>query len=165
MSGMLSCSIGSGSTSPLMRTSIYSIPESPRLPSHLDPPVVVRRHNLRHAINIQKIHQVSEQTGVPIIYCVADVLKREGGMSMDAALGARYSGSGPIAGDAILPVLPYTPLMLTQNFNIPLGIFPIVIFADSQASLMEPSSNSMDFQNTPVRVTILSLRPNISSYR
>src|SRR5205814_6314430 len=54
------------------------------IPSDLDPPVIVRRHNLRHAINIEKIHQVSEETGVPVIYCVANVRKREGGMSMDA---------------------------------------------------------------------------------
>ena len=100
------------------------------IPSHLDLPVIVRRHNLRHAINIEKIHQVSQETGVPIIYCVANVLKREGGISMDAALAARYSASGSVVGDAILPILPGTPLMLTQNSNIPLGIFPIVIFTD-----------------------------------
>src|SRR5579859_6800838 len=57
-------------------------------------------------------------------------------MSMDAALSARYSASGSIAGNAILPVLPGTPLMLTQNFNIPLGIFPIVIFTDSFTGLV-----------------------------
>src|SRR6266516_4273248 len=93
------------------------------IPSNLDPPVIVHRHNLRHAINIEKIHQVSEETGVPIIYCVANVRKREGGMSMDTVLATRYNGSGPVAGDAILPVLPGALLMLTQNFNIPLGIF------------------------------------------
>ena len=137
------------------------------VPSHLDLPVIVRRHNLRYAINIEKIHQVSQETGVPIIYCVANVLKREGGMSMDAALAARYSASSSIAGDAILPILPGTPLMLTQNFNIPLGIVPIVIFADShlQASSMEPSSNSMDSRNMRVPPTILSLRLNIFSSR
>ena len=101
------------------------------IPPHLDPPVIVRRHNLRHAINVEKIHQVSEETGVPIIYCIADILKREGGISIDAALGARYTGSGPIAGDAILPVLPGAPMMLTQNVNVPLGMFPIVTFTDS----------------------------------
>ena len=106
------------------------------IPSDLDPPVIVRRHNLRHAINIEKIHQVSEETGVPVIYCVANVRKREGCMSMDAALAARYNGSGPVAGDAILPVLPGAPLMLTRNFNIPLGIFPIVILTDSLTGLV-----------------------------
>src|SRR5437762_11216537 len=57
-------------------------------------------------------------------------------MCMDAALAARYNGSGPVPGDTILPVLPGTPLMLTQNFNIPLGIFPIVIFTDSLTGLI-----------------------------
>src|SRR5436190_15684366 len=57
-------------------------------------------------------------------------------MSMDAALAARYNGSGPVAGDAILPVLPGALLMLTQNFNIPLGIFPIIIFTDSFTGLV-----------------------------
>jgi len=58
---------------------------------------------------MEKIHQVSEETGVPIIYCIANVLKREGGMSMDAALSARYVASGSILGDAILPILRGTP--------------------------------------------------------
>ena len=106
------------------------------IPSHLDLPVIIHRHNLRHAINIEKIHQVSEEIGLPIVYCIANILKREGGMSMDAALSARYSTSGSILGDAILPVLPGTPLMLTQNFNIPLDIFPIVIFTDSFTGLI-----------------------------
>jgi len=101
------------------------------IPPHLEPPVIIHRNNLQHAINIEKIHQVSEETGVPIIYCIADILKREGGISIDAALGVRYSASGPIAGDAILPMLPGAPMMLTQNFNIPLGMFPIIIFTDS----------------------------------
>src|SRR5437762_1652693 len=57
-------------------------------------------------------------------------------MCMDAALAARYNGSGPVPGDAILPVLPGAPLMLTQNFNIPLGIFPIIIFTDSLTGLV-----------------------------
>jgi len=43
-------------------------------------------------------------------------------MSIDAALRARYNGSGPIAGDTILPVLPGAPMMLTQNVNLPLGL-------------------------------------------
>src|SRR5204863_8806937 len=90
------------------------------LPPHLDPPVIVRPHNLRHAINIEKLHQVSEETGVPIIYRLATILKREGGMSIDA-------GSGPIAGDAILPLVPGAPMMLTQKVNVPLGTYPIVI--------------------------------------
>ena len=102
------------------------------IPPHLDPPVIVRRHNLRHAINVQKIHQVSEQTGVPIIYCIAGILKREGGISIDAALGVRYTGSDPrIAGDAILPVIPGAPMMLTQNVNVPLRMLPIVTFTNS----------------------------------
>ena len=55
---------------------------------------------------------------------------------MDAALAARYSASGSVVGDAILPILPGTPLMLTQNFNIRLGIFPILIFPDSLTGLV-----------------------------
>jgi hypothetical protein len=101
------------------------------IPPHLDPPVTLRRHNLRHAINIEKIHRVSDETGSPIIYCMAKILKREGGMSIDTALGARYSGSGPVAGDAILPVLHGAPMMLTRNESIPLGMFPMIIFTDS----------------------------------
>jgi hypothetical protein len=76
-------------------------------------------------------------------------------MSIDAALRARYNGSGPIAGDTILPVLPGAPMMLTQNVNLPLGMFPVVILTDLQALSMKPLSNSMDFQNTPVPATIL----------
>ena len=64
------------------------------IPSHLDLPVIVRRHKLRHAINIEKIHQLSQETGLPIIYCIANVLKREGGMSMDAALAALSAACG-----------------------------------------------------------------------
>ena len=82
---------------------------------------------------------------VPIVYCIAGILKQKGGISIDAALGVRYSGSGPIASDTILSVLPGGPMTLTQNFNIPLCIFSVVIF------------NSMNFQNMPVRTTILLL--------
>jgi len=46
-------------------------------------------------------------------------------------LGARYTGSGPIASDTILPVLPGAPMMLTQNINVPLGMLPIITFTDS----------------------------------
>src|SRR5579859_19046 len=53
--------------------------------------------------------------------------------------------------------------MLTQNVNLPLGMFPIVIFTDLQVLSMDPLSNSMDFQNTPVSATILSLLPNTFS--
>lgn len=101
------------------------------IPPYLDLPVIVHRHNLRHAINIEKIHQVSDETGVPITYCMANILKREGGMSIDAALGMRYSGSGPVASDAILPVLPRTLMMLIQNVNVSQGMFLIVAFTDS----------------------------------
>jgi hypothetical protein len=57
-------------------------------------------------------------------------------MSMGAALTARYSASDSIAGDAILPILPGAPLMLTQNFNIPLGIFLAIISTDSFIGLV-----------------------------
>lgn len=101
------------------------------IPPHLDPPVTVRRHNLRHAINTEKIHQVSDETGNPIIYCIAKILKQEDGISIDIALGARYSGSGPIVGDAILPVIHGAPMMLTRNESIPSGMFSIITFIDS----------------------------------
>ena len=34
-------------------------------------------------------------------------------MSIDAVLRVRYNGSGPIAGNTILPVLSGAPMMLT----------------------------------------------------
>jgi hypothetical protein len=73
--------------------------------------------------------------------------------------GTTALAPGPIAGDAIPPVLPGVPMMLTQNINLPLGMFPIVIFTDLQALSMEPLSNYMDFQNTHAPASILSLLP------
>ena len=58
-----------------------------------------------------------------INYRIADIFKREGSTFIDVALGVRYNGSGPFAGDVILPVLSGATVMLTER-QCPLRYVP-----------------------------------------
>jgi hypothetical protein len=95
-------------------------------------PVVVRRHNLRQAINNERVQQESVSRNIPITYCVADLwnVKR---LKVHEVYHARLGDKG-VRGDAVLPLLPGTPLMITRNIDRPLGTssspLPILTFAD-----------------------------------
>ena len=79
----------------------------------------MRRHQVRHAINTQRLHAAAQLAQIPVTYCVAKVVERN-----DMPLSDIYTlrvGNKGMKGDAILPLLPGTPLMLTKNIDIPLG--------------------------------------------
>ena len=100
---------------------LHSLVGAP-LPDPTTVPIVVQRHRLRHALNIKRVHSLAESSATPIVYCVAKVTKRNG-MSLPKVYGLRL-GHKRVLGDAILPLLPGTPLMITTNINTPLGTHP-----------------------------------------
>lgn len=101
-----------------------------RVGAHLrDPnitPIIVRRHKLRHRLNMKRLQFSLRETGTAIMYCVANI-KSHSGISLSQIYRLRF-GQKNIKGDAILPLIPGAPLMLTKNINRPLGkSFPRLI--------------------------------------
>ena len=91
------------------------------LPQSAPVSIIVRRNLLRQAINDRKLHLMSEITGTPITYCVADVISKSG-MSMTEARQIK-AGNNDALGDGILGLLPGSPLMIMKNTNQSLGMF------------------------------------------
>ena len=92
------------------------------LPDSAAVTIIVRRHELRHALNLKRVHYLSESTGTPVTYCVARERSRIG-ISHSQVYTLRV-GHNNIKGDAILPLIPGAPLMVTQNIDRPLGRWP-----------------------------------------
>ena len=93
-------------------------------------PIIVRRHQVRHAINTQRLHAAAQLAQIPVTYCVAKVMERNG-MPLSDVYSLRVGNEG-MKGDAILPLLSGAPLMLTKNIDIPLGkhhIFTCLIYS------------------------------------
>ena len=82
-------------------------------------PIIVGCHQVRHTINAQRLHAAAQLAQIPVTYCVAKLVERSG-MPLSDVYSLRV-GNKSMKGDAILPLLPGTPLMLTQNIDIPLG--------------------------------------------
>jgi len=81
--------------------------------------VTVRRHALRQAINMRRLREEESKSNTHVVYCVANVKKRENIRLHDAyQIQFEYQQS-PV--DAILPLLPGVPLLITKNINKPLG--------------------------------------------
>ena len=74
-------------------------------------PIVVRRHNLRDALNKEKLREASRLSDIPITHCLANITNRS-----KMSLSEAYCVKG------ILAVIPGAPLLITQNIDIPLGI-------------------------------------------
>jgi len=98
------------------------------LPNMQSVPVVVHRHNVWHAINTRKIQKVESNSNTRIVYCIADVADVKN-MSKYQAYQIRFGERGsPL--DAILPLFPGVPFMITQNVNRDLGTHTLSDFAD-----------------------------------
>jgi hypothetical protein len=83
--------------------------------------VTVRRHTLRQAINMRRLREEESKSDTRIMYCVGDV-KKLYNMSLHAAYQIQFGERGsPV--DAILPILPGVPLMVTKNINQTLGTY------------------------------------------
>ena len=92
-----------------------------KLPNIRSAAVTVRRHTLRQAINMWRLREEESKSDNRIMYCVADV-KKLYKMSLHAAYQIRFGERGsPV--DAILPLLPGVPLMITKNINRTLGTY------------------------------------------
>ena len=86
-------------------------------------PIVVRRHNLRDALNREKLREASEVSGIPITHCLANITSRTK-MSLLEAYNVK-GGRMDVNGDGILSVIPGAPLLITQKIDISLGISSI----------------------------------------
>jgi hypothetical protein len=90
-----------------------------RLPDSAAITIIVRRHELRHALNLRRLHHLAKFSHTPVIYSVANVISR-GGVSRSKAYRLRV-GHKNVKGDVILPLIPGAPLMVNNNVDIPLG--------------------------------------------
>jgi hypothetical protein len=84
----------------------------PNMPSA---PIIVRRHYVRHALNLQKLKETAAATNTPIIHCKAEVVSNH-----ELSMHQLYSiiqGPKKSFGDGILSVIPGAPLMITKNLN------------------------------------------------
>ena len=120
------------------------------LPDFWNTPVIVRRHNLRQAINRNRVQQASAFSGVPITYCAANIRDREG-ISLHAAYNI-CAGEGKSKGDGILCLLPDTPLMVMDNIKVSHRESPSICFlcqltCKLQALPMDPESTFMVSQD------------------
>lgn len=104
---------------------LYSRIGVPLPPSVTCPMTIVRRNNLRHAINIQCLKQMSVLNCQEVVYCIAKILKKSSDMSMEAIYSIRgcssSSSSKAKAEDAVLALIPGAPLLITQNSDSSLG--------------------------------------------
>ena len=84
-------------------------------------PIVVRRHNLRDAINKERLNESSRTSNLRITHCLAKITNRRK-MSLPDVYNLK-GGRSAIKADGILSVIPGAPLMITKNIKTPLGIF------------------------------------------
>jgi ABC-type dipeptide/oligopeptide/nickel transport system ATPase component len=78
-------------------------------------PIIVRRHHVRHALNLQKLQETAASHNISIVHCKADVIANHG-----LSLHQIYSviqGPKKTLADAVLSVVPNAPLMITKNLN------------------------------------------------
>ena len=94
-----------------------------KLPNIKSVPVVVRRHTLRQAINMRRLQELESSSNTRIIYCVADISNPKNGPTVDRAYPVQF-GERRSPFDAILPLLPGAPLMVTKNVDRPLSKHP-----------------------------------------
>jgi hypothetical protein len=96
-----------------------------RLPNMQSVPAIVRRHALRHAMNMRRLHVAETKSDGQIIYCVADIADVTG-MSMLEAHQIRFGDRGSQV-EAIVPLLRGVPLLVTRNISKPLGMYPYLL--------------------------------------
>lgn len=103
----------------LLRSRIGA-PLRPPLHSELPPAIIVRRHTVRTAFNNRKLQETSDRTGIPITYCVADIVGPTH-MHHQEIYEITYPRGDSLA-DAVLALISGVPLMLTKNIDLSLGI-------------------------------------------
>ena len=93
-----------------------------KLPNMKSIPVVVRRYTLRQAINMRRLRDLQSTSNMHIVHCIADISNLKNTRIHQAYQVQFGERSSPI--DAILPLLPGVPLMITKNVDWPLGKQP-----------------------------------------
>jgi PIF1-like helicase len=90
-----------------------------QLPNMQSVPVTVRRHALRQAINMRRLREEEAKSNTRIAYCIGNITKLEN-MRLHEAHQIQFGHQkSPV--DAIIPVLPDAPLLITKNINKTLG--------------------------------------------
>jgi hypothetical protein len=89
------------------------------LPNMESVAVTVRRHALRQAINMRRLWEEEAKSNTRIVYCIANVMRHENIRLHDAYQIQFGYQQSPV--DAILPLLPGVPLLITKNVNKTLG--------------------------------------------
>ena len=85
------------------------------IPDSASVPIIVRRHSVRHAINLQRLKESAIKFSMPIIHCKADVIVNHG-MSL-YQLYSIIQGPKKAFGDGVLSVISGAPLVITKNLS------------------------------------------------
>jgi hypothetical protein len=92
------------------------------LPDRDETPIsMVCRHNLREAINILRLKQVSAKNSVPLMYCMAQVMEQGPKISLETLYSIKYNHKKNYE-DAVLSLMPNCSLMITQNLDQDIGL-------------------------------------------
>jgi hypothetical protein len=91
-----------------------------KLPNMDSVAVTVRRHTLRQAINMRRLREEEAKSNTPIVYSIGKITKRENVRLLDA-YQIQFGYRSPV--DAIIPVLPGAPLLVTDNVCKTLSMF------------------------------------------
>ena len=114
------------------------IPDSPAAP------IIVRRHYVWHAINLQKLQETALAYGMPIVHCKAEVVASHG-----LSLHQLYSiiqGPKKATRDRVLSLISGAPLMITKTSTIFLCHWST-----------EPSSSFMGSVTAQINIKLLQL--------
>jgi len=91
------------------------------IPDSSAAPIIVRRHYVRHAINLQKLKETAASNNSPVLHCKAEVIADHG-----VSFRQVYSiiqGPKKALGEGVLSVMPGAPLMVTKNLgHLPLPL-------------------------------------------
>jgi PIF1-like helicase len=96
-----------------------------QLPDSAPVTIIVRRNELRHALNLRRLHHLARSRHTPVVYSIAKVVSRER-VSRHKTYRLRV-GHNNVKGDVVLPLIPGAPLMITKNIDKPLGKLPFYI--------------------------------------
>jgi PIF1-like helicase len=83
-----------------------------KLPNMDSVAVTVRSHTLRQAINMRRLREEEAKSSTPIVYSIGKITKQENVRLLDA-YQIQFGYRSPV--DAIIPVLPGAPLLVTDN--------------------------------------------------
>src|SRR5436305_9667397 len=114
------------------------------IPDHSLAPIIVRRHHVRHAINLQKLKDTAVSYGMLIVHCKTEVIANH-----DLSLHQIYSliqGPKKALEDEVLSVILEASLMITKNLNylpVPLINGAIVEFYEFCESTMAGINSSI----------------------